>query len=278
MQSRIETKRARYQWDSLHEMGEWIARTPRKWPDSSSEANYGEDWTLGANYADAVNMARNGWLEGAERAQGALKAFNAATPHVDTKTDFYGFRPHVPRFCAGAPDNMIRHTRHEASLGQGRVLTLIVPLFLSAATHARYAANFGVGVAQYVNQLESDGMRVELIGCFVQSNGKFRTSQAVTIKHADQPLDLAVVAFAIGHPAMFRRLGFALQERSDVPHDPNYGFPLGAKVDDVINAPPGAFILNGMNEANTHARTPEDALKYIETQIDKAIQAQELPA
>ena len=272
MQTRIEpdAKRARYHFESLGELGEYINATKRTWPDNSSETDTRID-DLGAGYAGAVRMARFGWIEGAEKAQEALKAFAPMTPQPDTKTDVYGFRPHVPRFCAGAPDSMIRHTV-TPSMGCGKVLTLIVPVNALAHVSAKSMANFGTAVAQYVNQLETDGTRVELIGAIVSDVEGWRVAHTFVVKYADQPLDLAVVAFAIGHPAMFRRLGFGLRERCAAPYTPGYGRSTPARVDDMINAPPGAVVLNGMTEADTRAPTAEKALAYVSAQIEKALQ------
>lgn len=276
MQTRIDPnkKSARYSFNSLNGLGNYIANTARTWPCKDSETAYPNmNWDLECNYAKAVNMAINGWPEGAARVQKALKAFAPATPHPDTVTDFYGFRPHVPRFCAGAPDNMIRHAP-VADMGCGRVLTLVVPVNALGIVSAPNMANFGVAVAQYVNQLEMDGTRVELIACIVSNVSGWRVAHSWTVKSADQPLDLAVIAFAIGHPAMFRRLGFALRERCAAPMDRSYGKTCPAKISDIINAPPGAIALNGMANANEHAPTAEKALAYVSKQIDKAIEAQ----
>lgn len=286
MQTRIDlkAKRAAYHFDSALEMSEWIDRTPKTWTNADSSHAEGCDyrWDLNAGYDGACELARLGWIEGAERAQEALKAFAPQTPKPDTRTDVYGFRPHVPRFCAGAPDSMIRHT-NVAENGSGRVLSLIVPINASAATDARYMANFGVGVAQYVNQLETDGTRVEVIGCFVnswdrpseRSERDWRVTFSWVIKNADQPLDLAVMAFSVGHPAMFRRIGFALLERCAAPYHYAYAYSANAKAEDIINAPPGAVVLNGMKDANTCAKTPEKALEFIRAQIEKAIETRE---
>lgn len=262
-----------YSFDSLHEVGEYIARTPRTWRHDVSETETPDmDWDLCAGYPAAVKMAQDGWIEGAKKSQDALKEFVPSTPRPDTKADFYGFHPHVPRFCAGAPDSMIRHTDNGTS-GAARVLTLAVPVNALGYVSARSMANFGVAVAQYINQLETDGTRVEVIGMIVSLVGGKRLAHSWIAKHADQPLDLAVMAFSIGHPAMFRRLGFALRERSAAPYM-GYGSTVPAKMIDLINPPLGTVILNGMADANTHAQTTKAALAYITRQIDKAIEDQ----
>jgi hypothetical protein len=275
MQERIEAKRARYFFDSVAEMQAWIDRTPRKWRANSSESNDPDhDWDLNAGYAGACALARDGWNEGAQKVQDALKTFPLATPNPDTKTDFYGFRPHVARFCAGAPDCMIRHVR-EAPDGRRNVLTLIVPVNAMSRVGARAMANFGVALAQYVNQMETDGTRVEIIAAVVSKVSGWRVSAGIRVKYAEQPLDLATLAFAIGHPAMFRRLGFAIRERCHAPEDPGYGITEAARVDDIINCPPGAVVLNGMKDADANARTPEAGFEYVSQQIEKELERQE---
>jgi hypothetical protein len=278
IQERIDRqeRKALFFYDSLAELAKWLEDKPATWSSRSSEKEgRGMSWDLAAGYPRAWEMARYGWLEGAEKAQEALRAFVPQTPAPINRTDFYGHMPHVPRYCAGAPDNMIRHAPNPRD-GMGKVLTLIVPVNATSDVRAQSMSNFGLGVAQYVNQLETEGVRVEVIGILVNSYGsRWHSSHAWRIKGADQPLDLAVMAFAIGHPAMFRRIGFALLERGPMPTCPSYGCSIDATLGDVINCPNGAVILNGMTRANTHASTPEKALEYITKQIEAAIKDRE---
>lgn len=276
MQTRIEQgKKASYHFDSLAELSRYIVDTPKTWPSSDSHNNYGayreHSWALGATYPQAVEYARDGWLEGARQAQEALKAFTPNSPAPNLVNDFYGHVPHVPRFCAGAPDSMIRHAKENAKHGTGRVVTLYVPVNANSSTRAVAMKNLGLGVAQYVNQLETDGLRVEVYGVLCSDVRGWRVTHSWCIKRADQHLDLAVLAFSIGHPAMFRRLGFALRECCAAPYTSSYGVPMSCKLTDLINPPNGAYILNGMKDANTVASTPEKALTYIEQQINKAL-------
>lgn len=273
MQERIaETgKRARYWFENLSELAQYLDRTPRTWRSENSRSHAAAaDWDLKAGYDQAWALARNGWIEGAQKAQEALKRLPPVTAAPSERYDFYGHRPHVARFCAGAPDNMVRHAKAPHT-GMGSVLTLVVPVNATADVNAKYMANFGLALAQYVNQLEADGVRVELIGAIVSTVSGWRVSHCWRIKYADQPLDLAVLAFAVGHPAMFRRLGFALRERSAAPQDWSYGHSTATRLDDVINVPNGAYVVNGMINAGSVARTPEKALEYITAQIERAI-------
>lgn len=272
---------SKYQFDSLPELSRWIKDTPRTWPvtiDSATKEGKRDSWDLSAGYDGAVRMARDGWLEGAQK----LEQYLATLPPKDTApnlvNDFYGHMPHVARYCAGAPDSMIRHTR-EGHNGSGRVLTLYVPVNANAYTTAPAMRNFGLGIAMAINALEQQGTRVELYGMYASAwftgRGAPDVSHVWRIKDADQHLDLAILAFSIGHPAMFRRLGFALYERSDMHPCHSYGRSTKAKLSHLIDPPSGAYIINGMDEANSIASTPESALTYIEAQLSKMVEQQD---
>jgi hypothetical protein len=136
-------------------------------------------------------------------------------------------------------------------------------------------ANFGVAVAQYVGQLERSGTRVELLGAICSEVSGTRVAHVWTVKRADQPFDLAVAAFSIGHPAMFRRIGFALRERCAAKETSLYGSSVPLKLTDVINAPAGAVILNGMTDAERNAPTAEAGLEYVERTVNALLAKQQ---
>lgn len=277
MQTRVTLGKqnlARYSFNSLRELGTYINETPTVWTTDDSQsvpADY--SWDLCAGYDGAVNMARTGWVEGAQRTQKALKAFAPLTPTPQLKNDIVGYRPNIPRYLAGVPNHMVRRVKR-GDTGQGRVLTLAVSVVANSFTSAHCMSNFGVAVAQYINQLERSGIRVHLIGTFAVERNSWRLAVTWTIKHAGQPLDLSALAFAIGHPAMLRRIGLAMMERqSDTPQMSAYGSAMDARASDLIDAPNGTIILNGMKSANTHAATPEAALAYVSEQIAEAQKA-----
>ena len=267
-----DSNRALYWFDNLSDLVAYIDNTTPTWPyRESSREQASRSWDLNAGYEGALAMARTGWLEGAQRAQEALAALPPASPAPAYKNDFYGHMPHVPRFCAGAPDNMIRHTNPPRA-GWSKVLTLVVPLAANCDTNAEYMANYGLGLAQYVNQLETDGVRVEVLAAIsLEISGK-RVAFSWRFKEADQYLDLCALAFSVGHPAMFRRLGFSLIERCTARPIRSYGKARDTCLSDLIDAPLGAVILNGVKDANTIAKTPELALAAIGAEIEKAME------
>jgi len=259
-----------YQFDSMAEMQRYVDTHPQTWKDGDSSRTIGRapSWDMNVGYDGAVRMARDGWLEGARRAQKALEVFVPRDPAPATRNDFYGHLPHVPRFCAGAPDSMIRYAPDPLS-GTGRVVTVYVAISTGAGSDADYMANYGVAIAQYVNQLEQAGKRVELFACKYSSDYPGNEEQGIAwrVKAADQPIDLAVLTFAF-HPACFRRIVFAMLERSAVTRKPyGYGIPSELTEKCVINPPVGAYYLNGMKRVNSFAKTVESALEYVSKQI-----------
>lgn len=272
------TKRQHFEFDSLNDVARFIDTAPRTWKAASAnKESRRHSWDLGVGFSEAVELARLGWIEGANRAQDTIcTSFTHKSPAPDTKVDFYGHMPHVPRYCAGAPDSMLRHTT-PPTIGGGRVITLYVSCAIHAEVRAQNAANFGLGVAAYINQLETDGVRVELYATSPWDEDRlgkkgWRVSFAVKLKSADQPLDLAVIAFALGHPAMTRRIIFALMERCAAPNSPHYMFPKDTKQEDILDFPAHGYILNGIRDANSTSTTPQDALEAVEREINKAIE------
>lgn len=275
MQERISPSNFRYSFDSIREAVLWIEDTTPTWRDRESvDAHAYTDWDLNAGYRGALDMARDGWIEGAQDAATSLQSFQPATYQPAKRAAVAGSIVSPSRYAAGNPRCMIRRHR-EGTRGSGRILSLYVAVNAVGDVGATYMRNYGLAVAQYINQLEQAGTRVELHAGFCSSKGNQWMAHSFKLKDAGQPLDLAAVAFAIGHPAMFRRIGFALRERSAAHWGGAYGGSIQLTLDHLINAPSGAICLNGMQYANQNARTPEKALEYVSMQIEKALMVKE---
>jgi hypothetical protein len=264
MQRQSDKKLNRYAFDSLRELGDFIKDTPRKWKANNSRTNTPEmSWDLNAGYEESLRLSRQGWIEGAQTVQASLKSLSARQPAPRERNDFYGYRPNVPRYCAGAPDCMVRH---EGDTGAGKSLSIVVDICVSGATSARAMSLYGVAVAHYIKQQELEGTRCEVrVAATVTLRG-VRETCSVLVKRAGQPLDLAVLAYAIGHPAFFRRLWFAFTERAGSPEEVGYGSISPVNLVDVLGAPSSSVVLYGMN--NCTFRTPEQALEALAQEIN----------
>lgn len=267
MRTVFEPKRNRYSFDSLREFGLWIDATEPNWTARQSTSNKPEmSWDLNAGYDGAVQMAKLGWIAGAQRMQGKLKVLQARQPMPRKRVDFVGYTPHVPRYCAGAPDCMIRKQGDNRG---GKSLVLYVDICVSAFQNAEHLANYGTAIAHYVKQLELDGTRCEVhAGATVTLKG-IKQTFTVCVKRAGQPLDLAVMAYAVGHTAFFRRLWFAFSERAKAPYQSGYGSISKLALADCISPAATAVVLHGMNRAHECARTPLEAVESVRAEIER---------
>lgn len=266
------SKRAshKYTFESLRDFATWLDNAPRTWRLSSStllDAEHSKhSWALGCDYPQAVKYAANGWLEGAQRPQRALARIAPRQPAKRLRNDYSGFRPHVPRYCAGAPNCMVSKGN---TSGSKPVLHIYVSISTSWRTDAECMANYCIAIAQYVRQLELAGTRCAVYMVSALLYHYARQSFQINVKGADQPLDLSVLAFAIGHPAMLRRLIFAAIERGEAKEQMGYGTPMDVVHSDLTGAPSNVAILNGMKNVNSTSTTPEKAIEAVSREIER---------
>ncbi len=267
-------KRVLHEFDSLHEMIQWIESTPAQWQrERSSKAERSSDWTGGASYEQALRLASEGWEEGIRN----ISALSATVPNNTVKTREYamaGEYPDVPRYLAGDPFCMVKRGKERAPKPS---MTIAINVGLRSNIEAREAANYGAAMVALVDRLESRNVRVHLIGLWtagLKSFGK-DSDYAVswTIKHLEDHLDLGAVAFGLAHAAMPRRLCFAACERSPARLEAQgYGAAKGHVLPEHFSDPiPGMLCIGGVSATATGScRTMEGALAQAKAQINKA--------
>lgn len=252
-------------FDSMREFGTFIRDTPRKWAqDMSESAEKSLDWDLNTDFEGAVQYARNGWLEGAKRAQGKLKKLQNAGVAARKRNSFAGGSVNVPRFIAGAPDCMVEKRKTPGA----KTLRLFVSICANGHISAEYMANYGVAVAHYVKQLEATGIKCEVYAVASTRMTAGRVTMQVCVKKFSQRFDLAVLCFAIGHPAMLRRLEFAFDERCGVRETGGYGSAVHALETELVGYNKGDVLLNSMSEAHMCAKTPLKAFEFLNDEIN----------
>lgn len=177
-------------------------------------------WDLDAGWDGAVQFARAGWPDGATKARAQ---YDALWGRLSALIDVQEARhTHVPErwgildigaFCAGEPEHWLEfdEVRHA---GEG---TCYVKLAINVAASAGVAgpvmAARAVAIAALVDALELVGVRIEVTVMDVTHHGDVIASHGVIVKQYDTLLDLDRLVFAAGHPAMLRRIGFALMEQ-----------------------------------------------------------------
>jgi len=213
----------------------------------------------GATFSAAREMLRDGWIEGADRAAAIRGRIEADRPAAQKliRWDVAGAYPSVGRFLSGNPANMRR-------LGQAntpRVLSLSVDGALSASVSAADMEAHAASAAAIIDTLEAADYRVELFWVWRANGDSLRTEVAACVKQADQAVNLSTLAFSLGHPAMLRRIGFALV--GSIPHWRGISTTMGVPCPLVADPERGAYVIPSAQTT----KAGSDPIKAFDAQI-----------
>jgi hypothetical protein len=256
--------------DSIADVQHWLRNEPRTWSGNSSVSNEGRtSWDLGVGYEGALRLAEQGWSEGAKDLSNRLEAHLPNRDKADTwRFDVAGEIPDIGRFLSGDPAHMRRHGHPK---GHKPILSIAVNIRLRCDIKAQAMANYGAAMTAIVDRLEHIGRRVELTACFSTVCSGARLTGSWIVKRAEDPLDLASVAFALAHPAASRRIRFAMYERApEAIESYGYGHGLTLTERDLVDPLPGTFCVGGLNDNTTRCHTLDDALVFVRDQINEA--------
>jgi hypothetical protein len=203
-------------FDTMAELMEYVPTH-----DPYGDRHCGSAWSSSKEFsgtksmAEALRYARDGWEEGAERARPLLDKIKTARPvrKALVKWGVAGAIPSVPRYLSGDPMHM-RTVGMTASSRQP-VVTLVANWSTPAHVSSRVFECSAVAAAAICDRLEDAGYRVEIIAgrrsCSNTGGQKGHVADMFArIKAAEDAMDLARVAFGLGHPSALRRLSFAI--------------------------------------------------------------------
>jgi hypothetical protein len=176
------------------------------------------DWCLGADFKDALELAKFGWsaelpaaLEIAESAV-TLTQKEHLTDTFLPVWDVTGAEVDVARYLSGEPECMIDYPLSKTSKA-GKVVTLVSSCTYSAGIEAQKILERGRLIVALALVLEQTGHSVEIwASCNITGHYGGTMEALVKVKGADDVLDPAVAMFALAHPAMLRRIMFAVGE------------------------------------------------------------------
>jgi hypothetical protein len=258
--------------ESLDDVTQWLRDTPRKWQEKQGESTRPSDgWDLNVGYAKALAMGKEGWPEGMEMIDEALHAIiPAAGREARWGYGYTGGSVNIGRYLTGHPKAM--KNRRKRQSGSAPVLHLIVNVVASCAITGKQMANYGAAITGLVDRLENTGKRVHLdVVMVIRAQNDIRLSLGWNVKQASEHVDMSQVAFAIAHPACFRRIGFSMMERCHKDSENGwYGYSGDVKPCDVPDAPEGALLIDGVGHSPTRCNNPKDALRFAIEQVNKA--------
>ena len=221
--------------------------------DDSSRHSRGDvrsgSWDNGANFTDAIELARKGWKEGTTELHSRIKNFENIMPsrrfRQETVMDITG--PGVldfGRWAMGHPEAwMVQRENEVVDTKTGNIIQMVFNISASSGVKTSEMMNKGAAIVGLIDLLEQAGKRVEL-DLVAGIRGKRGTSirTQVRVKDASSPVDIERLAFAMAHGASFRRVVFSLLEQAplearqacSVPG--NYGIPEDFYLTDAADA------------------------------------------
>lgn len=195
--------------DRAEEVGKWQSTYGM----SSRKACVDEGWSGTVDWTSAYHLAMNGWDEGTQKLadlrEQLMDELGRVLPEPRGMMDVSGFEVDPGAFANGAPDHMVSVMQLEGQSKQFHIVTNIsVPGHMS--TQAMMLR--GLLVAGLVDALEHMGHRVRLDVVSLTNSEHNGVAVVVHMKHEQDSLDLQRLVFACAHPAMLRRIEFALLE------------------------------------------------------------------
>lgn len=177
---------------------------------SRRSAEQDREWSGADSFESALSLASHGWKE-------SKQLFNYTNKF--TQTDFYtnydvsGSMVDVDRFVSGEPENMIDFV---SGVKPKQVIDVKICGGFSAGVDKSIVFKRGELLLGMIDALESNGHQVDLsiiIPCFARGRSKrYDMFTQVILKNAGYSLNRDIVAFAVCHPAFFRRIVFAVWE------------------------------------------------------------------
>lgn len=230
-------------FDDLDSFWNFSIQESHAYTKTSREIDY-DNWTGTKTWEEAKDLANKGWKEGLKEVE---KYSAEITPFITSKVlrpiqsySVSGYCLDVGSFLASQPEHFISR-EYEQRNYPGRIFRLVVSVSFSSSISKETIIQRGSMVCALVDAIEYAGHRAEVICNDASSkynsdshrkgenkeDGWFETS--ITIKKANQPLEMTDLAFSLAHPAMLRRILFSVAEIegwSDF--SGNYGYPAEA--------------------------------------------------
>lgn len=205
-------------WSSPESLAKYIASHDDSdtWQRGDSAYKDGsEKFHATKNMYEALDLARSGWKEGAEKIERLRSFIKSRHPTALTRVRYgiAGSTPNVPRAVAGNRFNM--RLPVEGKSRKRPVLTLVCNMCANWSIDATQISNRAAAVAAMIDEIEAQGFSCEVVstaltrGNVWSGRKEFTAATSVIVKPSHQPVDTMRLAFGTGHAAMFRRLIFA---------------------------------------------------------------------
>ena len=221
--------------ESKYNISRGYEKTPASRRSAKDGGYYEEDWYQTKDFAEALNLAINGWPEGREKANMFSSAIvdkvSSLIEKQDIQYDVTGQDFDIGLVMQGVPECWYMLTSRIVEGTGTRQLRLVFNNCVSAGISTEVMTRKGAAAVALVQCLELAGFRVEIAlkNGLASSYGQGSSYIFQTVlKDAGQPIDIDRIVYALAHPSAFRRIGFSIfegdQEFMDA-HSSGYGYP-----------------------------------------------------
>jgi O-acetyl-ADP-ribose deacetylase (regulator of RNase III) len=176
--------------------------------EKASQRTTDKSWYGTENYAESIELIKNGYKEPLERLKRELFKINKQTSVSKPKltTNVVGFAPHIPNALQGIPTSMItRENRQEKT----KTIHLMYGFSAIGDISGTDLIQGGTKFIGLVNSLELSGYRVKLdiVRCTTATPSD-AIGFTVNLKQYTQNLNLLKLCYPLVHPSMLRRTSF----------------------------------------------------------------------
>lgn len=189
-----------------------------------------QTWDLGADFPDAVRLARDGWPEGRKAVSEITERLNNLIGESLLKPDVFfdvaGDFVEMGRFVTGEPECMGQFTETEMP-HQGRIVRVVYNYATSCDITAESMVKRGAATVALIDALEGCGRQCEVWAVLSVSGCRSTYECVVPVKRAGEMVEIDRMAFILAHPAMLRRLTLSIEEHEAEDIRTRFGFDDG---------------------------------------------------
>lgn len=174
------------------------------------------DWSGANSLTEAIQLAHHGWPEGRSMVlklsgEICIDELLFHTTRLSYSMDVVGDEPDIDCFLQGVPENMAT-LQENISSGYGKILRFFLNRIVSCSVSANVIIRKGVALFSMIKAILMLGYTVEITLVVSSENNGCHYEVFIPVLHAGDPLNIDTLAFMFIHPAVLRRLYFAIAE------------------------------------------------------------------
>lgn len=203
-------------FESFGEMLNYVESNPNY---GSSNKDGMDGWDGMRSFAEAKELARSGWHDVRPEVEQLLNQMSEVIADrleiaPSMTWNVAGGVVDVGRYCGNEPMCMLDFPM-EPQERMGKVVKLFIDYGASSGFSGDFIMKRGIVLLALVDTLQKLGVSVEIYGETAINGGYSTTHTTVTKLHdPTDRLDIDELMFTLAHPAMLRRMAFAVREMS----------------------------------------------------------------